>query len=251
MIHRSSISSRLAQKFLNDYTAVMKHYKTGEEIELTKFLQNVFSIYLAGEENEVAKIKWMKDELEGLRKKYGKNFKAYHSGQLHQYFHFDIVLMKVYTTEEFNNLEEQSLTEQERKGFLFMGNNALQHSLDELYLESEPEEAITSMGSTTATGKTKASKYKRGANDKHTCLSQEQTVLLIHYLKQEKVLLKDEYLSDLDAGRAFEILTGYSQHTLRQNLSKFHLYQTPINLKEIDHLLTRLKIAIGKTLKEK
>ena len=110
MIHRSSISSRLAQKFLNDYTAVMKHYKTEEQIELTKFLQNVFSIYLAEEESEAAKIKWIEEKLESLKKKYGKNFKAYHNGQLHQYFRFDIVLMKVYTTEEFNNLKEQSLT---------------------------------------------------------------------------------------------------------------------------------------------
>lgn len=97
--------------------------------------------------------------------------------------------------------------------------------------------------------KTKKGKVKREAQDKLTCLSQEQTVLLMYYLQQERVLLKDEYLTDMDAGKAFEILTGYSQHTLRQNLSKFNLYQSKINLKEIDHLLTRLKIAIDKALK--
>jgi hypothetical protein len=73
----------------------------------------------------------------------------------------------------------------------------------------------------------------------------------MYYLQQERVLLKDEYLSDLDAGKAFEILTGYSQHTLRQNLSKFNVYQNKTNLKEIDNLLTRLKIAIDKALKAK
>ena len=250
MIHRSSISSRLAQKFLNDYTAVMKHYKTEEQIELTKFLQNIFSIYLAEEESEAAKIKWIEEKLESLKKKYGKKFKAYHSGQLHRYFHFDIVLMKVYTTEEFNNLKEQSLTKQERKGFLAMGNNALQHSLDDLYLESEPEETATPIGTITS-GKSKQGKVKREANDKRTCLSQDQTVLLMHYLQQERVILRDEHLSDLDAGRAFEILTGYSQHTLRQNLSDVHKNKNNENLRTIDHILTRLKIAIGKDLKEK
>ena len=90
---------------------------------------------------------------------------------------------------------------------------------------------------------------KREAQDKLTCLNQEQTVLLIYYLQKEKALFRDEYLSDLDAGRAFEILTGYSQHTLRQNLGKYHLYQNKANLKELDDLLTRLKIALGKDLK--
>ncbi|MFZ9846628.1 MAG: hypothetical protein ACO3EE_00575 [Flavobacteriales bacterium] len=99
--------------------------------------------------------------------------------------------------------------------------------------------------------KPKKGKVKREAQDKLTCLNQEQTVLLMYYLQKEKVLLKNEYLTDMDAGKAFKLLTGYSQHTLRQNLSKFHLYQNKANLKEIDNLLTRLKIAIDKDLKEK
>lgn len=99
--------------------------------------------------------------------------------------------------------------------------------------------------------KAKKGKVKREAQDKLTCLSQEQTVLLMYYLQQERVLLKDEYLTDMDAGKAFETLTGYSQHTLRQDLGKFHRYQNKTNLKEIDNLLTRIKIAIDKALKEK
>jgi hypothetical protein len=98
--------------------------------------------------------------------------------------------------------------------------------------------------------KAKKGKVKRAAQDNLTCLSQEQTVLLMHYLQQERVLLKDEYLLKLDAGLAFEILTGYSQHTLRQNLSNPDTYKTKENLRLIDHLLTRMKIVIGKDLKE-
>jgi hypothetical protein len=101
------------------------------------------------------------------------------------------------------------------------------------------------------TEKPKKGKVKREAQDKLTCLNQEQTVLLMYYLQKEKVLLKDEYLTDMDAGKAFEMLTGYSQHTLRQNLGKFHLFQNKANLKELDNLLTRLKISIDKDLKEK
>jgi hypothetical protein len=63
--------------------------------------------------------------------------------------------------------------------------------------------------------------------------------------------LKDELLKKTDAGAAFEILTGYSQETLRQELGKLKDHQNKINLKEIDNLLTRLKIAIDKALKEK
>ena len=94
-------------------------------------------------------------------------------------------------------------------------------------------------------------KMKRQAGDKRTSLSQEQTVLLMYFLQQEKVILKDEYLNDMEAGQAFEILTGYSQHTLRQNLGKFYLFQNNENLKTLDNVLTRIKIKIDQALKEK
>lgn len=97
----------------------------------------------------------------------------------------------------------------------------------------------------------KKGKLKRGAEDKFTCLSQEQTVLLIHYLVQQKVLLNDELLSNKEAGEAFEVLTGYSKNTIRLSLGKTNNYKTKENLKQIDNILTHLRIAIGKDLKEK
>ena len=99
--------------------------------------------------------------------------------------------------------------------------------------------------------KNKKTKVKREAGDKRTVLNQEQTVLLMSFLQQEKIILKDEYLTDMDAGKAFEMLTGYSQHTLRQNLGKYFLLQNNENLKAIDNTLTRLKIRIDQALKEK
>lgn len=121
----------------------------------------------------------------------------------------------------------------------------------EFLIQQQKETQQQLLGITDTQTNTKKTKIKREANDKLTCLNQEQTVLLMYYLQQERVLLKDEYLSDKEAGIAFEALTGYSQNTLRQNLSKFHLYQNKPNLKEIDNLLTRLKIAIDKDLKQK
>jgi len=71
----------------------------------------------------------------------------------------------------------------------------------------------------------------------------------MYYLQREKVILKD--LTDLEMGNAFEILTGYSHHSLRQKLSKFILSQTKINLKALNILLAKLKTAIDEPLAKK
>jgi hypothetical protein len=122
------------------------------------------------------------------------------------------------------------------------------------YRENKQKEALQKDESQSAENqdtKNKRVKVKREAGDKRTVLNQEQTVLLMYYLQQEKIILKDEYLTDMDAGKAFEILTGYSQHTLRQNLGKYFLFQNKENLKALDNTLTKLKIRIDQALKEK
>lgn len=58
----------------------------------------------------------------------------------------------------------------------------------------------------------------REAGDKLTSLNQVQTALLIQYMQKAGILLKDDYLTYTQAGKAFNILTGYSAHTLRQQL---------------------------------
>jgi hypothetical protein len=63
-------------------------------------------------------------------------------------------------------------------------------------------------------------KIKRTRDDNMTRLNQEQTALLVYYLRQNKIILKDEYLNNTDAGQAFAMLTGYSPDTMRQNLNK-------------------------------
>lgn len=100
-------------------------------------------------------------------------------------------------------------------------------------------------------GQHRRGRIKREANDGITALNQEQTVLLIYLLQQAKVILKDEYLTGAEAGRAFEILTGYSQNTLRQTLSKISQYHTKANLKDLNHLFADLKLLTDKELKDK
>ena len=86
---------------------------------------------------------------------------------------------------------------------------------------------------------------KRDANDKLTALNLEQTVLLISYLQKEKIILPDSYLSDKTISQAFELLTGYSQHTIRQSLGQYINFRNKINLKQLDILIDRLKYCIS------
>lgn len=85
----------------------------------------------------------------------------------------------------------------------------------------------------------KRGRINRRAEDNITSLNREQTILLIQYLKQAGVFLKDEYLTDLDAGKAFELLTGYSQNTLRQDLGKFYQFQSKENLKKLHQTFSK------------
>jgi len=61
-------------------------------------------------------------------------------------------------------------------------------------------------------------RIQRERGDKLTALSEVQTALLIQFLQQNNIILKGSYLNDTQAGKAFHILTGYSAHTLRQDL---------------------------------
>lgn len=94
---------------------------------------------------------------------------------------------------------------------------------------TEKEETLSG----TALAKTKG-KIKRERDDKITQLNMEQTALLIYCLRHNKIILKDEYLNDKEAGYAFSILTGYSSETIRQNLNK----------KEITRLSTKKNVEI-------
>lgn len=80
----------------------------------------------------------------------------------------------------------------------------------------------------------------RVQNDNVTRLSQEQTVLFITVLQQLGVFLKDEYLTDADAGKAFDILTGYSHNTIRQKLARYTEFATQQNLHALKLVITQV-----------
>lgn len=95
----------------------------------------------------------------------------------------------------------------------------------------------------------KRGRINRRAEDNITSLNREQTILLIQYLKQAGVFLRDEYLTDLDAGKAFELLTGFSQNTLRQDLGKFYQFQNRENLKRLHQVLSQVTHQIDTLIK--
>ncbi|MBA2610813.1 MAG: hypothetical protein H0U95_02500 [Bacteroidetes bacterium] len=61
-------------------------------------------------------------------------------------------------------------------------------------------------------------RMQREAGDKLTSLNLTQTALLIQFMQEAKIILKGDDLTYTNAGKAFNILTGYSSHTLRQQL---------------------------------
>jgi len=90
---------------------------------------------------------------------------------------------------------------------------------------------------------------RRMQNDNITTLSQEQTVLLFSMLQRSGVFLRDEYLTDADAGKAFDILTGYSQHTIRQKLARYTEFATSQNLQALKGIITQMTAIINESLK--
>ncbi len=256
--NRSQYPALLADKFMKDYDMAAKEFPDNKRTELTDHLLECLEIIEEFYANNEDKKLWKKyaGNEEHFIKKHGKRLKIYRQKNFHYYYSIEHALVEkdVISSGQFNSLpsNEQGLSIKEMEKFVSIIRNRLNLDKEFTLLRQIPEDEAEEKLAGTETSKTlKKGKLKREAQDKLTCLSQEQTVLLMYYLQQERVFLKDEYLTDMDAGKAFEILTGYSQHTLRQNLSKFNLYQNKANLKELDNLLTRLKIAIEKDLKAK
>lgn len=76
---------------------------------------------------------------------------------------------------------------------------------------------------------------------------------MIHFLQAGKIILKDEYLNNKEAGQAFSILTGYSADSLRQSLSDTELQRisTRKNMDIIANALTSLQLLINKEAEDK
>jgi hypothetical protein len=94
---------------------------------------------------------------------------------------------------------------------------------------------------------------KREPGDNLTRLNQEQTALLLHYLQNSRIVLKDEYLNNTQAGEALSMLTGYSANAMRQNLNKEEIKRlaTKKNLTDLKNALISLNILVDNDLKGK
>ena len=257
-VERHLVPSLLARKYMKDYEASAAEFPEDKRVEFLEHLLESLDIveaYMSSPTKENWKV--FADKENAFLKKHGKRLKIYRQKRMYLYYGDSIVLCEkaIYTTEEWNSLsrEKQKLNPEEFSEFAKCCRNSLYLDREFLLLEQSPEDERKEglNGTFEGKGNGKKRKIKRTANDNLTCLNQAQTALLIYYLQQERVFLKDELLKKTDAGAAFEILTGYSQETLRQELGKLKDHQNKINLKEIDNLLTRLKIAIDKALKEK
>ena len=256
------VSGLLAQKYLKDYQSSVSELPDTFKFELLSHLLDCLDLvknYLLHESEENWKL--YADKERELSKKHLDQLKVYKQKNFLLYYGDSRVLVEkeIYSTEEWNSLnpERQVLSREELFLFIELSKNMLNNYRDFELLRQhkediEPENQKQGLHSNDENYIIpRRSKIKREAKDKLTCLSQEQTVLLLYYLQQERVFLKDEYLSDLEAARAFEILTGYSNNALRQNLGKYNLWLNPPNLIELDNLLTRLKAVINLELKRK
>lgn len=121
-------------------------------------------------------------------------------------------------------------------------------TINEWIVEKEKETTLSGTPDAKIKGK-----VKRSRDDNVTKLNQEQTTLLIHYLKAGKIILKEEYLNDKEAGQAFSILTGYSADSLRQNLSEAEIKRISIkkNIDAVANALTSIQLLIPKEIKDK
>lgn len=260
-INRRFIPSLLAKKYKQDYKESVAEFPEGKKIEFVEHLLECLDIietYMSDPTKENWKTYSTKEN--AFLKKHGKRLKVYRQKSMYLYYGDPTVLSEkeIYTTEEWGALsgEEQVLSPEEFASFVRYCRNMLHHERDFLLLEQTPEDEQEGKNANDAlTGtngkQSKKGKIKREALDNKTSLSQEQTVLLIHYLQQERIILKDEYLNDKEAGEAFGKLTGYSENTLRLSLGKYQNYQNKTNLKELNHIITRLSIAIEKDLRGK
>ncbi|HYG53113.1 MAG TPA: hypothetical protein VD905_19575 [Flavobacteriales bacterium] len=94
---------------------------------------------------------------------------------------------------------------------------------------------------------------KRQKGDRLTCLSQEQTTLLIHYLQKTQITFSGDYLNNNKAAQAFELLTGYSAEKIRKSLTQEQLQEISDknNLTALYNSIIKLSIQVNQDITNK
>jgi hypothetical protein len=247
-VNRKSFAMKLSMLYLKDLREIQKSFPDNLRLELLNHLLecvNIFEEYYANDKNPAIWKKFAVIE-DAFYLKHRARLKLYNQKQLAHYFDpvFAITEKIELPLEQFNALpgEEQELKPQEIANIIFAVRNALSYERRHLLLESDPPDEQENTKELNGNGKKHV--LKREAGDKLTCLNLGETVLLLYYLQQAHIFLKDEYLKDVDAGRAFEILTGYSKHTVRMNLGKASMLLTKANAKALENVLDQIKSLI-------
>jgi len=117
----------------------------------------------------------------------------------------------------------------ERTGYTHLQDAAfLNQLIEDLYhgrRHDQTKQWLQTLQPTKAPAQTKArdlptAKVKRTKNDGITKLSQAQTAAFASYCARSGIILKDEYLNKSTLAKAIHTVTGYSDETLRKDLSK-------------------------------
>lgn len=192
---------------------------------------------------------------EKIMKPFKSKLKPAASVKLFEFFEKDFSMngLPVLLPELFDPLSpsEYELTDEEHTLFLHNCVRALKTDqyFHYIYAHSEDEENPKELN---GTGVSTQNHPNRRAGDNLTRLTQEQTALLAHYLKEGRLFLSKDYLTDKAAGYAFFLLTGYSLESLRIKLNPKEIARisTHENLNELHVALTRITILINKDIKK-
>lgn len=180
-LSRSQFIPRLVTQYMSDAQEVIKEFPDKKKVAFTDHLLECLDIIEDFYQNDEKKSIWKKyAEIEkAFLEKHGKRLKLYKRKNFHYYYssHYILAEMGIISTEQFNVLppEEQGLSIAEMQGFIFAVRKRLNLEREFSLLEQEPEDE-KEQGLQGASNK--KGKVKREAQDKLTCLNQEQTVLI-------------------------------------------------------------------------
>lgn len=255
-------AAQLAIQFKKDYLESAQCFQQDKKIELYEHLLQCFELAEINLTDQTDQA-WQKylDLESSFHKKQGNRLKTYINKNMAIYYGDELALVKkgVFTAEEWKKLpkEKQEIPYKQMIFFINLCKGMLKSECENIWLEQPPEDEKNGRSDSThpladsgLKASLKAEDNRRKALDRATRLSQEQSVLLLHYLKEIHVFLRDEKLNNKDAGIAFSILTGYSHETIRQDLGRLESLQTKENLEMLINYITRLHSAIDATLKE-
>ncbi|MHB8259993.1 MAG: hypothetical protein ACYDCN_05110 [Bacteroidia bacterium] len=258
IVDRRDIPDILTIKYLKDYEVSIAEFPENKKAEFLEHLLECLSIIKNYAENPTtANYKLYADKENAFLKKHGKRLKMYRQTRMHLYYgdHHVLVEKGVYTNDEWNALstEKQRLSKDEFIRFIDFCQSRISLYREYMWASQAPEDEREEnlAGKNPIIEKTgKKRKINRNPNDKMTCLSQEQTSLLVYFLQQGRVFLNENYLDDKEIGSAIQILTGYSENTLRTSIGGISKIHSIVNLKEIDKLLEGIKKTVEQAIKE-